>query len=327
MMNLCGVKFLSFNKIYLLLSIYFLCCLPADLTAQLAGSPGAFTRIGFDARGKGMGNAMTAVITGDVSSFYNPAATPFLDKHVISASYGVLSLDRIHNSLYYSQSIAPTAGFALGVLNSGVRNIDGRDNDGFPTSSYSTSENQFSFSFANRMSQNFSIGIGLKIYYYKLFDQVSSTSVGIDAGAMIRLLPQLTLGFAVQDINSKYTWETSKIYGQLGNTTTEHFPQLRKIGLSYIVGNGRGVISAEVENSDRGTTIFRGGAEFMAFDLLAIRAGVDHLDSKETDQAAPTFGFSLKPSTAAWTPAFNYAYTVEPYGLFSIHTFSLSTWF
>ena len=34
---------------------------------------GAFSRMGFGARGIGMGNAMSAVTTGNLVSYYNPA--------------------------------------------------------------------------------------------------------------------------------------------------------------------------------------------------------------------------------------------------------------
>jgi len=104
---------------------------PVD--AQLAGTPGAFARLGFGARGMGMGNALTAVIDGDVASFYNPAVTPFLTERVAAVSYGLLSLDRSLNTLSYSQAIKPTAGFSFGIINAGVSKIDGRDGDGAQT--------------------------------------------------------------------------------------------------------------------------------------------------------------------------------------------------
>ena len=37
--------------------------------AQIGGAPGSYSRMGFGARGMGMGNAMTAVISGDVSGY------------------------------------------------------------------------------------------------------------------------------------------------------------------------------------------------------------------------------------------------------------------
>ena len=294
---------------------------------QIEGTPGAFSRLGFGARGMGMGNAMTAVEDGDLSSFYNPAATPFLTSRVAAVSYGLLSLDRSLNTLSYSQAIKPSAGFSLGIINAGVRNIDGRDADGFQTEEYYTSENQFSFSFANRMSKYFSLGVALKIYYYRLFEKVSSTSLGIDVGTMIRLTNDLTLGAVVQDIGSKYKWDTSSIYGEQGASTIEPFPLLRKIGLSYAFEDHTALVSVELENTNVQTNIIRVGAEVALSDQFAVRGGLDHWDTQIPSQAAPTFGFTLRFSSADFVPILNYAYVIEPYGLFAMNVISLSSRF
>ena len=298
-----------------------------SLHAQMDGTPGAFSRLGFGARGMGMGNAMTAVDDGDLSSFYNPASTPFLTSKVAAVSCGLLSLDRSLNTISYSQAIKPTAGFSLGIINAGVRNIDGRDADGFQTEEYYTSENQFSFSFANRMSKNFSLGVALKIYYYRLFEKVSSTDLGIDVGTMIRLTNDLTLGAVIQDIGSKYKWDTSNIYGDQGASTVERFPLLKKIGLSYALNEHTALISLEIENSNMNTNIIRMGAEVALNDQFTIRGGLDHWDTQDPSQAAPTFGFTLRVSSADFMPILNYAYVVEPYNLFAMNVISLSSRF
>ncbi len=297
------------------------------VNAQLAGTPGAFVRLGFGSRGMGMGNALTAVIDGDVTSFYNPAVTPFLTDRVAAVSYGLLSLDRSLNTLSYSQSIKPTAGFSVGIINSGVSNIDGRDADGFQTGELFTSENQFSFSFANRMSKVISLGIALKIYYYRLYENISSTDLGVDAGGIARLSDNLTLGIAVQDIGSKYKWDTSNLYGDQGNSTIEPFPLLRKIGLSYAFDDNAGLISVDFENSNKNTNIIRMGGELPLSEFFTVRAGLDHWDVQDPAQAAPTFGFTVRTSSAKLTPVINYAYVIEPYGLFGMHILSLSTRF
>jgi hypothetical protein len=297
------------------------------VNAQLAGTPGAFSRLGFGARGMGMGNALTAVVDGDVTSFYNPAVTPFLTDRVAAVSYGLLSLDRSLNTLSYSQAIKPTAGFSVGILNAGVSKIDGRDADGFQTGDLFTSENQFSFSFANRMSKVISLGIALKIYYYRLYENVSSTDLGIDAGGIARLSDNLTLGIVVQDIGSKYKWDTSNLYGDQGNSTVEPFPLLRKVGLSYAFNDNAGLISLDLENSNKNTNIIRMGGELYLSELFTVRAGLDHWNLQDPAQAAPTFGFTVRTSSAKLTPVINYAYVIEPYGLFGMHIISLSTRF
>ena len=110
--------------------------------SQMGGAPGAFSRLGFGARGMAMGNAMSAVSSGDLAGYYNPALLPYAPGRYGAASFGFLSLDRTLNFLQYTQPLPPMAGLSLGIINSGVSNIDGRDSDGEPTGPMKTSENQ-----------------------------------------------------------------------------------------------------------------------------------------------------------------------------------------
>ncbi len=299
-------------------------CGTSAASAQLAGAPGAFSRMGFGARGMGMGNAMTAVSRGENPGFYNPALTALLKESHASLSYGLLSLDRSLNVLYYSHPIDTNAGLAIGILNSGTSDIDGRDIDGFHTEMYSVSENQFSLSFALRV-RKISIGLTTKLYYFSLFDELSATSVGFDFGFAYPVTDRLTLAGVFKDFNAKYRWDTSKLYGQLGNSTIEKFPTLQTIGASYFLEDYSLLLSTEVERSSLSTTYLRAGGEFTPVQSLTLRAGIDGWDLKEPNQAHPTFGFTFQTEYSDWKPSFTYAYILERYGLFSMHVLSFST--
>ena len=64
---------------------------------------GAFSRMGFGARGIGMGNAMSSVTTGNLVSYYNPAVSPFQENNSVQLGYSVLSLDRSLNFLSFTR--------------------------------------------------------------------------------------------------------------------------------------------------------------------------------------------------------------------------------
>lgn len=320
-MNHAGGRSLSSNKITYALVLLFVLSFP--VSAQLAGAPGAFTRMGFGARGMGMGNALTAVRVGENSGSYNPAAAAFLRRSTASASYGILSLDRNLNTLFYSQPIDTNAGIALHVLNAGTSDIDGRDIDGFHTEMYSVSENQFSLSFGLRI-RSIAVGLTTKLYYYSLFEELSSTAVGFDIGILYPLGRQWTLAAVFRDLNTKYKWDTNALYGQLGNSTTEKFPTRQAVGVTYQFEGSNGLLSFEIEKSNLSTMTLRMGGEYAPIEYLTLRAGLDGWESDDKSSAHPSFGFSLRTPYTDWKPTVHYAYVLEPYGLFSMHIISVS---
>jgi len=296
-----------------------------------ADSPyvGSFSRMGFGARGMGMGNALVAVAKGDINSYYNPALVPFTEKRTASASFGVLSLDRSLNFLSYTQPIEPRGGFSLGLINSGVSNIDGRDNDGVHTEDYSTFENQFYLAFANRVAENLSLGVTVKMYYSKLFEEVTSSTVGFDIGALFHATPELTIGASLTDINSKYNWNTTPVYGSLnGKNSKDKFPMVRKIGVAYNWTDAGAIISVEYENTSASTNTLRAGLEYVLHENVSVRGGFDRYDfGDDATGAKPSFGFSARHSLGDWTPQLTYAFIFEPFSSHDIHVITLSTTF
>jgi hypothetical protein len=312
---------LLYNKIKIILLL--VCLSTTTSIAQIEGTAGSFSRMGFSARGMGMGNAMVAIRTGENSGYYNPASVALLTQQTVSLSYGMLTLDRNLNTIFYSMPIDTNAGLALGIINSGVSNIDGRDNDGFKTETYSISENQFSLSFGLRI-RKITIGLSTKLYYYSLFKKLSYTNLGLDLGFMYPLGKNFTLAGTLKDVNAKYKWDTSKLYGELGNSTIEKFPIRKTIGLSYFLEDNTGLISAEVEKSNVATTIIRFGGEYSPSEMFVLRGGIDGWNLDHREQAHPTFGVTIRTDYSNWKPSFNYAYIIEPYGVSAMHVISLS---
>lgn len=292
-------------------------------SASIGGLAGAPMRMGFGARGISMGNSLTAVINEDVQAYYNPAVLPFENSPTAIATYSILSLDRKLNFLSYSQSLKPSAGLAFSIINSGVNNIDGRDNDGIHTETFSTSENVFSFSFGLKPDNRFALGITVKVLYYSLYQTVKSTTAAVDVGAIYLLSSELVIGAVLQDIDAKYKWDTSNLFGdQMGNSYSDNFPLRKRIGISWMSIKYPVVLSAEYEaiGSD---SYLRGGIEVQPFNRFFIRAGLDQIALNSDIPAKPSIGMELR-SSMTWSPAFQYAYVFEPYSPSGIHILSLS---
>lgn len=297
-------------------------------TGQIAGRAGAYGRLGFGARGTGGGNALTAVTSGEISTYYNPALAAFSTERTAAATFGILAFDRYLNTLSYTQSIQNRAGISVGLINAGVRNIDGRDADGVRTEEYSTTENQFYLSFANRVDQRVSLGVTIKLLYGRIFEDVTSTTVGFDVGACILVTDNITLGVAVKDLNAKYKWDTKSIYGRDGKSTDDKFPTLTRVGAAYALPHASGYITAEYERSSASTDIIRIGAEYVPIEYFTVRSGVDRWNSgDEATGAKPSFGFTLRNAFSGWTPSLTYAFVAEPIASHGMHCLTLSTSF
>ena len=296
--------------------------------SSMASMPGTFSRFGFGARGIGMGNAMSSITEGNLVSYYNPALSVFQEGNSFQAGYSFLSIDRSLNFFNFTRKFdfyskkdtsadrkpKTTAGVSAGIINAGVRNIDGRDNNGLPTGELSTSENQFFIALANRFSEKLAIGITAKFYYYSLYTDVSSTSLGIDIGAIYRVNESFNVSLMVSDINSKYEWDTGPIYGLEGVNSIDKFPLLKKIGVSYR-NKDLGLLGAlEFENSNAETNILRAGVEYNIYEQFFIRGGIDQFNLSNTDwPIKPSLGLTFFKTFNSFVVGVDYAFVVEQY--------------
>ncbi|MGB5530408.1 MAG: hypothetical protein WBQ32_10615, partial [Ignavibacteriaceae bacterium] len=285
-------------------------------------------------------NAVSSITEGELVSYYNPAITPFQENNSFQAGYSFLSLDRSLNFLSYtrrfdfysskdtiSENRKPrtTAGLSIGAINSGVGKIDGRDNNGLPTGELSTSENQFFMGLAARVSEKFSLGVSVKFYYYKLYEEISSTGLGFDIGALYRINENFNVAMVIADINSKYKWDTSPIYEQEGIISEDKFPNLRKVGVSYR-NKEIGILGAiEFENSDAKSNILRAGVEYNIHDQFYVRGGVDQFNLSNTDwPIKPSLGFSFFQAFGNFVVGVDYSFKIEQYSSADRHIVSVN---
>lgn len=303
--------------------------------SEISSMPGAFARMGFGARGMGMGNALSSVLTGDKTAYYNPALSVYQEDNSFQTSYSFLSLDRNLNFLSFTRKFElgkkdeqgnfvgqkRVAGVSAGIINAGVSNFQERDNQGNVTGELNPFENQFFVALANQFSEKLTVGFTAKFYYSKLYDKVSTNTFGIDIGALYRIDENLTLSAVVSDLLSKYEWDTTPIYGQEGRSgVDDYFPTLIKIGASYYLESSNILAAIEVENTSAGNNYLRFGLEYGIYEGLFIRGGLDKFDVSHTSvPSRPSLGFSYFYDFGNLVTAVNYAFVVEPYSSFDQH--------
>jgi opacity protein-like surface antigen len=287
--------------------------------------PGAFSRMGFGPRGIGMGNSFSAVTEGNLSPYYNPALSAFQEGNFFQASYTFLSLDRALNFISFTRKFdffskhdttkpKAGAGVTLGLINSGVSHIDGRDDNGNPTGELSTSENLFFLGIADRVSSKFAFGIMAKFYHYSLYQSITSSAFGIDIGAVYKINTHFNLAVVFTDINTKYKWDSSPIFQEQGTVTEDKFPLLKKIALSYYNKNIGLLTDVELESSNAQTNILRAGIEYNIYDNLYIRGGIDQFNLSNGDfPVKPSLGFSYLYDLNGMKIGVEYAFMIEEY--------------
>lgn len=304
-----------------LLAIFLLCIGFETRANDSSAWVGSFSRMGFGSRGIGMGNAGNAVIHGSMGSYYNPATISFTTAPTLDASMAFLSLDRSLNFFQFSTRVPPAAGFSVSVINAGVSNIDQRNRDGLHQGYASTSENMFTFAFGLQFSDVISAGIAFKLYYYRLSDYMSSTTLGIDFGLIYRPSTNFTLAATVKDFNSKYKWDSTPLYEQQGRTTTDAFPLLFQLGGSYLSDDKTLLVTVSGEYSNALDFILRSGVEAYVTENVVLRGGIDNLLDPEVSK--PSLGFGIHVPVRDWNSSFNYTLVFEPQAPSSLHVISV----
>jgi hypothetical protein len=324
------------RKLFLIITLTFSASFFAQSSqySKISSMPGSFSRMGFGARGMGMGNAMSSVLTGDKVAYYNPALSVYQEGNSFQTSYSFLSLDRNLNFVSFTRKFQfgkkdaegnfigkpRVAGLSAGIINAGVSNFQERDNQGNVVGELNPYENQFFVSLANQFSDKFTIGFNAKFYYSQLYEKVNTNTFGIDIGAIYRVNERITLSAMIADLLSKYEWDTTPIYGMEGFSIDDKFPTLRKISVSYFLPEENIIAALELENTSAGNNYLRFGIEYGIYQGLFIRSGLDKFDLSNTSVPShPSVGFSYFYDISSLTVGVNYAFVIEPYSSFDQH--------
>ena len=313
-----------------------------------SGQAAAFSRLGFGARGVAMGNALAA--DSSASPYYNPALAPFADRQSLTASVGMLSLDR---DLQFVQLATPLqrAGLAVGLTHAVVSGIDGRNNDGYHTREYQTSEYAGFLAFGLRFGKRVTGGIGLQLFRSDLIDGLGAVnSVGVDLGLTVLVRENVRVAVVLDDLLARFSWDSSDLFSSGGKATTDNFPRRIRLGASGHFLEER--LQAALEYEARFSTVevitaraellgdspvqsftaqdltlrsdlVRLGAGYSFTDYLVLNAGLDRTVGGEGGAFRPAAGFTVAQPVGALSTHLGYTFAAEPFGMGSAHYLSL----
>ncbi len=334
--------------------LFLLLLIPAAVTvAQSGGFSGAFTRMGFGPRGMAMGNALGTVTQEGVYAHYNPALAAGATGNQIDFSTALMSFDRSLNAVNATFSLPPVAGLNVGLLNANVNDIDGRTASGYHTDYLSTHEYQLFAAFGINASSRISLGATVKLHLANFYEDISNaTGAGFDLGMVVRPAGTWRIGFAVQDIITEYTWNTTALYGaQGGRNRNDPFPTRFRFSTSYFFTEWDLLLSSEFEIQQQSaeyrrrqvasgsippqnTSIteevttnsrqFRIGAAWAAHERITLRGGWEIMDLDFMEETSKiSTGFSVHLPYDALRPSVDYAFIREPLGIAGIHVLAL----
>ncbi len=336
------------NIMKLLLVILTTLSLTLGLQAQHAGHAGAGTGLGFSPRNMGMGNAMAATTSEGIYPYYNPAfagLNPGFSQFDITVA--ALQYDRTYQTAGATFRIPPNAGFAIALVRSGVKNIDGRTLSGYPTGQFSTSEYQLTGAFGLNVSQKLKAGVAFKLSYADLSDQLqASSALGIDLGVLYSLNEHLNAAVVIQDLFAEYRWDSSSLYElSQARQVSNKFPVRYKAGLSWMkanytlsadyeiqsltsdfreIGTENGSTSEGIISRKNSVQQLRLGGSWDIHERFTLRSGLDLSNLRNTASSGGAVGFSIHLPFDKYAPSVDYAFVTEPNRISNMHVFSLN---
>lgn len=188
-------------KYFLLTALLLLVLLP--LAAQgMNNSLLAYSRMGVGARVIAMGEAGSTVTSDVVSGYWNPAGLTRLKDFEVGSMINVnMGFNRSHNYASFGNRFGFGA-LALSWVNANVLDIDGYDENGNPTGTFSDSENNFTLSYANSVGK-LSFGLSPK-FYLSTLEGETQTGYGVDLGAKFDINQYLEVGAMARDLYGKF---------------------------------------------------------------------------------------------------------------------------
>ena len=298
-------------------AVAILCTAVGLDAATLGGQAGSFLRLGMAPDRVAMGDCGAALTGGGMGWYYNPAALPWLKKSQAAVGYRSLSLDRTLMYAGVATPLKPNAGLAFGFACAGVSDIDSRDSNGERLDPLSYSDNMIQGSFAVMAHPRVGLGLSIKWLIAAVPDIIEggknnyAYGMGVDLGARATILKGLSLGLEARDLNGKYSWDATEVWGDQTVTKDDKFPASLRIGAAWqspagLTAAADAVLFPEADGADAFQPRF--GVEYRS----EAGAGRDVALRGGWNGKAPTFGLGLGMEVRRVRVRLDYAFVVEP---------------
>lgn len=241
-----------------------LSAVPASAEEENGGAPGSWLSDYVTARTLGLGGAFVAVADEATAVAWNPAGLALLVPNELRFETARLFEDTSLNAFNFAVpgNRLPSFGLSVLSLSSGEFQRTNELND--PLGSFKQSETAYIFSMAKHINTRFAIGTNVKLVRQNV-EEFSGTGFGLDLGAIYSVTPSVKVGVSALNLGGPNVTLRD---------TKETYPVEFRAGFSAVVLNGRGLLTAEVDQSEPGMR-FRGGSEYWVQPMIGLRVGMN----------------------------------------------------
>lgn len=279
------------------LFIYLLLLFGVLPTAAAVTYTADFLTLGTGARPLGMGNAFTAIADEASTTNYNPAGISQLTHHEFNFMHATFADLAAYDVASYIYPFSPKMTFGISWLRVGVDDIPftriplagkpvGPNNRPYVAGTFSNTSNAILLSGARNFTNlprdmSIHFGASLKLIYIDAYQNTNAIGGGSDIGMLVKTDVERPTTFSFGVVASDFL--TTKLYWNTPPDTADETPHTEtilprfKVGIAYHqkipVFSSQLTLAADVDT--RNDYEFHAGAEYILFELLALRCGLD----------------------------------------------------
>ena len=228
------------------------------------GQPGAFMSWGAGARSLGMGKAFVALADDASATYWNPAGLGQLERKEVTALHAFLWGGTVYDFISYAHPVPGLGTIGMSGTRLFLGGFEGRDVNNVFTRSFENTQSAYGFSYGRQVIDTLAMGANVK-YFSHTLDNYHTGNYIIDVAMLYKPpMDNTQLGFNMQNLLSIKT----------GQETADKLPLNLRLGGRIKMLHDHLVIAADV-NTDRAGMAYHLGAEYWAFEYLAIRLGMD----------------------------------------------------
>lgn len=241
---------------------------PAAAEEENGGAPGSWLSDYVTARTLGLGGAFVAVADEATAVAWNPAGLALLVPNELRFETARLFEDTSVNAFNFAVpgNRLPSFGLSVISLSSGEFQRTNELND--PLGTFKETETAYILSMAKYLNTRFAVGTNVKLVRQSV-EEFSGNGFGFDLGAIYAVTPSVKVGVSAMNLGGP---------NLTLRDTKETYPIEFRAGFSAVLLNGRGLLTAEVDQADGPGMRFRGGSEYWVQPMIGLRVGMNETE-------------------------------------------------